>query len=402
MEELEPVALEAPPFALEGSDAVQLVADVRRGHARRALGWVARRVQGAFMLWRRALIFSFWAVFYAWLWIVGRPGVRLFVRGCDAAWARWPWKGTRRWMFVNARAIISRVAPRLARHYLSTAPVKGGTFVGCSSSTVGGRNGDVYPLHSVSLNGCAWMLPFHIGVCSVLIEEGIVDNETKWLGSSGGALIAAAAALDLDLDGQLRSCVRMGTHSKGLHALGPAGFMSSYIGPHVLRSLPADCAEKARDRLYISVTEAPAPNGSLSGNQLLCNLPTRRKLYHALMASCYIPLYYEQPARPASLFGPFRFDGGFSDNQPVLRDKQGRCITTTVSPIPFAADISPTRMAFPNIEHLFPKGADSAMAVYDSGVAVARRYVKKLKDMQAAINAQRKRRKSLQRKLGNK
>lgn len=393
MQEIEPVALAAPQLALDGSEAAQLVADVRRGHARRALGWIARRVQGAFLLWRRTLLFAFWAVVYAWLWIVGRPGVRVFLRFCDSVWMRWPWKGTRRWIFYHAKAIVSRVAPCLARHYLSTRAHANRKFVGCGSSTLGGRNGDVYPLHSVSLNGCAWMLPFHIGVCTVLIEEGIVDKETKWLGSSGGALIAAVAALDIDFDGQLRSCVRMGTHSKSVHALGPAGFMSSYIGPQVMRSLPPDCVEKARDRLYISVTEAPAPNGRLSGNRVLFNLPTPRKLYHALMASCYIPLYYEQPARPASLLGPFRFDGGFSDNQPVMRDKQGRCITTTVSPIPFAADISPTRMAFPNIEHLFPKGASSAMAVYDSGVAVARRYVKKLKDMQAAIIAQRKRRK---------
>lgn len=375
------IADAAPPLPTDSDTAALDEAGAR------TLPWMGARVRAGFRAWRRALQWAFWAAVYCALWLA-RPCVRLIARASDCVWIRWPWRGTRRRVLAALHAAMRCAAPRAAEHYLSTL-WRPSRRVGAQLAA--NPREDVLPLHSVSLNGCAWMLPFHIGVCSVLRAEGVVDSSTRWLGSSGGALIATAAALDIDLDGQLRACVRMGTHSSSTRALGPFAYMSAYIGPHVWRSLPVDAAERLRNRLYISVTEAPAADGAMAGNALLSDFSTRRELYHALMASTYIPLYYETPARPARRLRAFRFDGGFSNNQPVLHDSCGRVLTTTVSPTPMAADISPAKMAFPNIEHLFPKGADSAMAVYDSGVAVARRYVKKLKDVQASINAERKR-----------
>lgn len=211
----------------------------------------------------------------------------------------------------------------------------------------------------------------------MLKRERVVDEKTVWLGSSGGALIAAAAALDLDLDYQLKACISMGMQSVEQHLLGPIGKMSQYIGPHIMRSLPEDAHEIVRGKLFISVTETPQ-DSKMWGNRLVANFKSRQHLFNMLMASTYIPVYYEVPVRPGR--GGFYWDGGFSNNQPVLRAPDtGRCITTTVSPVARMADISPMRQETCNIEHLIPNDFDAAMEIYRNGRADAEKYVADLR-----------------------
>lgn len=201
----------------------------------------------------------------------------------------------------------------------------------------------------------------------------MVDENTIWLGSSGGALIAAAAAMDLDLEYQLKFCISIGMESNERHALGPAGKMSECIGPHIMRSLPEDAHLAASGRLLISVTETPQ-HASLYGNALVGAFKSRQHLYSLLMASTYIPVYYEVPVRPGR--GKFYWDGGFSNNQPVLRDPStGRVLTTTVSPTARIADISPMTQETCNIEHFLPSDYNGAMEIYAKGKADAENYV---------------------------
>lgn len=206
-----------------------------------------------------------------------------------------------------------------------------------------------------------------------------MDENTIWLGSSGGALIAAAAALDLDLNFQLNFCANVGMESNQQHALGPVGKMSHYIGPHIRRSLPKDCHIKASGRLMISVTETPHA-GELWGNTLVDKFSSRQHLYNMLMASTYIPFYYEVPVRPGRAV--FYWDGGFSNNQPVIVDEEtGKVLSTTVSPTARKADISPRRQETCNIEHLLPGDRQSALDVYARGKADAMEYVKRMRQL---------------------
>lgn len=208
---------------------------------------------------------------------------------------------------------------------------------------------------------------------SVLKREKVVDHKTIWLGSSGGALIAAAAALDLDLEYQLKACISMGIQSIEQHLLGPVGKMSEYIGPHIKHSLPKDAHLQAQGRLLISVTETPQ-GSKLYGNALVGSFKSRQHIYNMLMASTYIPVYYEVPVRPGR--GGFYWDGGFSNNQPVLKDPEtGQIWTTTVSPVAQMADISPKTQRTCNIEHLIPSDFESAMEIYERGKADAEKYV---------------------------
>lgn len=204
-------------------------------------------------------------------------------------------------------------------------------------------------------------------------REKVVDDKTIWLGSSGGALIAAAAALGIDLEYQLKACISMGIQSIEQHLLGPIGKMSEYIGPHVLRSLPEDAHEKVQGRLRISVTETPQ-GSKFWGNALVGTFKSRQHVYNMLMASTYIPVYYEVPVRPGR--GGFYWDGGFSNNQPVLKHPEtGRVVTTTVSPVAQKADISPKTQKTCNIEHLIPNDFEGAMDIYERGKSDANDYV---------------------------
>lgn len=204
----------------------------------------------------------------------------------------------------------------------------------------------------------------------------MVDKNTRWLGSSGGALIAAAAALDLDLQFQLNFCISMGIESIERHALGPIGTLSHYIVPHMLRSLPKDAHITATDRLFVSVTETPH-RSQVYGNALISKFKSRGHLHNILAASTYIPIYYEKPVRPG--IGKFYWDGGFSNNQPVLYAEDGQIITTTVSPSAGTADISPQTQETCNIENLFPCDYNAAMDIYERGRRDAAAYVKRLR-----------------------
>jgi len=373
-------------FMLDDTDSDSLLNN-RNQRSRRTISdgfqWGIYRIRSGFRLWRRAIAWIFWAFIHVWLWVIGRTSVRCFVCVADIIWTRW--KGSREWFHKNTGSVVHYLFPGLGRHYFSITDdeTNARKYRGCGVKNGGRTSDSIYPLHSVSLNGCAWMIPYHIGVVSVLIKEKIVDSETKWLGCSGGSLVAAAACLNLDLEHQLKFCVRTGAYSRSIHALGPCGFMSAYIGPHISKSLPQDAADKVSGKLFVSITEAPGKNGEISANALISDFPSRKSVYETLMSSSYIPLYYETPVLPDGIFGPFRFDGGFSENQPILDPLR----TTTVSTIPLTADITPAEMPYPNIEHFFPKDADSAMTVYESGVTAAKKYVKKLRVTQAKLNA---------------
>lgn len=204
----------------------------------------------------------------------------------------------------------------------------------------------------------------------------MVDENTIWLGSSGGALIAAAAALELDLEHQLKFCISTGIESSERHALGPVGKMSHYIAQHIRESMPDDAHKKTAGRLFISITETPQ-GARLYGNALVGNFKSRQHLYHVLMASSYIPMYYEVPPRPG--IGAFYWDGGFSNNQPVLKGADGQILSTTISASSRRADICPSTQDTCNIEHLFPNKYETCMRIHQRGRRDALSYIRKLR-----------------------
>ena len=94
--------------------------------------------------------------------------------------------------------------------------------------------------------------------------------------------------------------------------------------PTLTRDLTDTCAP------YL---QAGSPAFSLRG-RLVSTYATREALLDTLLASCYIPMYYETPTL---LAGRLHLDGGLFDNQPVLPGG----VTVTVSPAQHAATVSP-------------------------------------------------------------
>jgi predicted acylesterase/phospholipase RssA len=51
---------------------------------------------------------------------------------------------------------------------------------------------------SLSMSGCGWLTPFHIGVVQAFKDHGLFDERTKVAGSSGGSLAGLIACSGLD------------------------------------------------------------------------------------------------------------------------------------------------------------------------------------------------------------
>lgn len=322
---------------------------------------------------RQSALYIFWAAVYLYLMFVQQPLTYFFIAVLDWFWVRIPLRIPRDIAVYLLKSALRCISPKVFRRLLSCEPF--GPYCGADQELESVAQKKV-PFHSVSLQGCAWMLPYHIGVCEVLKREKMVDENTIWLGSSGGALVGAAAAMNLNLNDQLKFCISVAMESNERHALGPFGKMTECMGPHIMRSLPEDAHLAAQGRLLISVTETPQ-KASFYGNVLIGDFKSRKHLHSLLMASTYIPIYYEIPVRPGrGVLPAFHWDGGFSNNQPVLKDpNSGQVLTTTVSPTALIADISPLTQETCNIEHFLPNDYDGAMEIYERGKTDAERYV---------------------------
>lgn len=112
-------------------------------------------------IWHSCL-YLFWAIVYLQLIFVQQPLLYITVAIADWLWLRWPWNGVRDFLIRSFKALICKISPQLAAHFLARTPF--GKYVGSDRSRPPNKPKQV-PLHSVSLNGCAWMLPYHIGVC---------------------------------------------------------------------------------------------------------------------------------------------------------------------------------------------------------------------------------------------
>lgn len=110
---------------------------------------------------RRSILYLFWACIYVSL-VLLEPLIQAVVVSTDWIWLRWPWSDMRNLLIAISKRIITACSPALAERYLSRSFL--GSYVGMDRSFGTARKKQL-PLHSVSLNGCAWMLPYHIGVC---------------------------------------------------------------------------------------------------------------------------------------------------------------------------------------------------------------------------------------------
>ncbi len=192
---------------------------------------------------------------------------------------------------------------------------------------------------------------YHLGVLARLREQSDMSG-WSFGGASSGSVVGAIAATGVDVSAARDFVVRMAKDAQR-RRFGPAGKMTRYVRGGLEQLLPTDAHERASGRLLISITTLPRLEPLL-----VDRYASRCDLIRAVLASCYIPLYYERPVR---FRGRFCIDGGLTDNLPKLDDA-----TLTVSPQPGDYDYCPDEPV-PRRYGLLPPDTDTLNALFESG-----------------------------------
>lgn len=190
---------------------------------------------------------------------------------------------------------------------------------------------------NISFSGCGFLGMYHIGVLARL-REGQVSNQDPFviqsaLGASAGALAATALMLELPPMTLKAKLLEMTQRVKSLGFFGPfhPNFDALELFEKELNSLlPSDAHLKASNKVYISLTD-----GTMN-NVIVSQYSTFQELKEALICSCFLPGFSSWKKVPTYKDKPY-LDGGFSNNQPVLRED----CTLRVSPFSGGSHISP-------------------------------------------------------------
>lgn len=187
---------------------------------------------------------------------------------------------------------------------------------------------------NISFAGCGFLGVYHIGVASCLREHApfLVANATHIYGASAGALTATALVTGACLGEAGANIIEVSKEARKrfLGPLHPSFNLVKTIRGCLLKTLPADCHERASGRLGISLTRV-----SDGENVIISHFNSKDELIQANVCSTFIPVYCG--LIPPTLQGVRYVDGGISDNLPLYELKN----TITVSPFSGESDICP-------------------------------------------------------------
>uniref|UniRef100_A0A8C2QNX1 Patatin-like phospholipase domain-containing protein 2 n=1 Tax=Cricetulus griseus TaxID=10029 RepID=A0A8C2QNX1_CRIGR len=187
---------------------------------------------------------------------------------------------------------------------------------------------------NISFAGCGFLGVYHIGVASCLREHApfLVANATHIYGASAGALTATALVTGACLGEAGANIIEVSKEARKrfLGPLHPSFNLVKTIRGCLLKTLPADCHERASGRLGISLTRV-----SDGENVIISHFSSKDELIQANVCSTFIPVYCG--LIPPTLQGVRYVDGGISDNLPLYELKN----TITVSPFSGESDICP-------------------------------------------------------------
>lgn len=93
----------------------------------------------------------------------------------DKLWIKFQMRGLRDFVVRWLKWSLEKISPDLVERFWSKTPL--GEYLGEDRGLNKGEK--KVPLHSVSLQGCAWMVPYHIGVCEGTSETFSVLHAPK-------------------------------------------------------------------------------------------------------------------------------------------------------------------------------------------------------------------------------
>jgi hypothetical protein len=168
--------------------------------------------------------------------------------------------------------------------------------------------------HYVCLSGSGWLFPFHIGALRQWMRMGLIKEGTRFIGASGGAMVAAAFASKVKDEKITELALEICAQARkyGLWRMG------SIIEAALDEHLPEDAIAVTRGRLQVAVMRIwPRP----SRHPELCSqFQERDELINCIMASSHIPFYLE-PALSRRFRDGQYIDGGIIDVMPPCPDQ---------------------------------------------------------------------------------
>ena len=165
-------------------------------------------------------------------------------------------------------------------------------------------------IRSVSLSGCGWLIPYHVGVLKCLVERGIVcKDRTVLSGVSGGAIVAAGLASNIDLNDVSRLMREGADRIRNTMNGRFVGNMRHVLEEMLDDVLPSNAHEMASHRVKIGVL---TPRLHC---KVVSEFDSKKDLIHACLASSHIPFYMD-----GQIFCHWRnkrwLDGGLLDILP--------------------------------------------------------------------------------------
>jgi hypothetical protein len=140
------------------------------------------------------------------------------------------------------------------------------------------------PDNSYAFSGSGWLMPFHVGAIRVLKAEGLINSESHYSGSSGGAICALHACADkLSDDETLELIIKMSKDEKVWHHMDEALRLSLAEVANV------DTLKLCQGRLHVTTTKVwPNRKPDL---QIFSQYDSVDHLIDCVAASSFIPMY---------------------------------------------------------------------------------------------------------------
>lgn len=199
----------------------------------------------------------------------------------------------------------------------------------------------------ISLSGCGWLFPYHVGVLQGLKRSGVIIrseveevSSVVYSGVSGGSLIAVAEAAGISSEDQLDAA---NAANRAIRKNPRLSFWGS--GRAVLRDvlndlLPHDVHLLIRGRVEIGIQKR-----LLGKAHVFTDFRSKDDLIGAILASCHVPVYMDGRTVFCQWRGTEWVDGGLWDilppspshmhSQTNEKSNEGRVAMTEYKSLPY-------------------------------------------------------------------
>jgi len=161
----------------------------------------------------------------------------------------------------------------------------------------------------IVFGGCAGMYHYFLGVASVLQDKFDLSNVVYGC-VSGGSFPALALVLGLPVKELHETWNKEILRDLSESSLKAFTRLNGIVFEKSKKYIPSDSHKRAKDKLFISLTEFPSLN-----NHIVHSWQNIDSLLDCIQASCFIPLFDK---RFWTIFDKIKYvDGGLSNNKPI-------------------------------------------------------------------------------------